>query len=231
MTADFHVRDIQALGGYVDRAVQWVSDVRGAAAAAMQRLDLIRQNGRMAVRKIECDVEEIEEELEGVESELASLDYELDCLYEDTDGQRRASLQCEINRVRARRREVQAKLSERKSDLRRAQGMPHEYGGILRKRAVPVVRFAVRYVGRSGYIRGVCTSLHAFPSGCQSGAIRKRKIKKIEDYDVGANRHGCVQESGGGTPESGACFDRRVERPSIRLLRADVCGGGGKFRS
>ena len=28
-----------------------------------------------------------------------------------------------------------------------------------------------------------------------------------------------------------ACFDRRVERPSIRLLRADVCGGGGKFRS
>ena len=81
MTADFHVRDIQALGGYVDRAVQWVSDVRGAAAAAMQRLDLIRQNGRMAVRKIECDVEEIEEELE-----------------------------------------VQAKLSERKSDLRRAQG-------------------------------------------------------------------------------------------------------------
>ena len=44
MTADFHVRDIQALGGYVDRAVQWVSDVRGAAAAAMQRLDLIRQN-------------------------------------------------------------------------------------------------------------------------------------------------------------------------------------------
>lgn len=122
MTADFHVRDIQALGGYVDRAVQWVSDVRGAAAAAMQRLDLIRQNGRMAVRKIECDVEEIEEELEGVESELASLDYESDCLYEDTDGQRRASLQCEINRVRARRREVQAKLSERKSDLRRAQG-------------------------------------------------------------------------------------------------------------
>ena len=100
MTADFHVRDIQALGGYVDRAVQWVSDVRGAAAAAMQRLDLIRQNGRMAVRKIECDVEEIEEELEGVESELASLDYELDCLYEDTDGQRRASLQCEINRAK-----------------------------------------------------------------------------------------------------------------------------------
>lgn len=122
MTADFHVRDIQALGGYVDRAMQWVSDVRSAAATAMQRLDLIRQNGRMAVRKIESDVDEIEEELAGVESELASLNYEMDCLYDDTDGQRRASLQCEINRVRAQRREVQAKLLERKSDLRRAQG-------------------------------------------------------------------------------------------------------------
>ena len=76
MTADFHVRDIQALGGYVDRAMQWVSDVRSAAATAMQRLDLIRQNGRMAVRKIESDVDEIEEELAGVESELASLNYE-----------------------------------------------------------------------------------------------------------------------------------------------------------
>ena len=122
MTADFHVRDIQALGRYVDRAMLWVSDVQGASVAAVQRLDLIRQNGRMAVHKVECDVKQIEEELEGIESELASLDYELDCLNEDTDGQRRASLQREINRVRAQRREEQAKLSERKSDLRRAQG-------------------------------------------------------------------------------------------------------------
>ncbi len=122
MTADFHVRDIQALGSYVDRAMAWVSDVRGAVAVAMQRLGLILQNGRMAVHKIECDVAEIEGELEDIESELASLNYEMDCLYDGTDGQRRASLQCEINRVRAQRREVQAKLVERKSDLRRAQG-------------------------------------------------------------------------------------------------------------
>lgn len=122
MTADFHVRDIQALGGYVDRAMQWVSDVRSAAATAMQCLDLIRQNGRMAVRKIESDVDEIEEELAGVESELAALNYELDCLSDDSDGQRRASLQHEINRVRAQRREVQARLSARKNDWKRAQG-------------------------------------------------------------------------------------------------------------
>lgn len=122
MTADFHVRDIQALGSYVDRAMAWVSDVRGAAAVAVHQLDLILQNGRMAVHQIVCDVTEIEEELAGIESELASLNYEWDCLKEDADGQRRASLRGEINRVRAQRREVQAKLSGRKNDLKRAQG-------------------------------------------------------------------------------------------------------------
>ena len=58
---------------------------------------------------------------------------------------------------------------------------------------------------------------------------KAKKIRKIKDYDVGANKHGCVQESGRRAPESGTCFDRSVERPSIRLLRADVCGRSGKL--